>query len=121
MSVIRSGSNGTYLKASTEFKNGFFWDVKFEVLHHNSPSDRDLLAGGGRRIGLTTRTTQSWGLGKPVWGQLPEECLRASTQRGITVQRATGVPCFSRQEAALANTEALQEHPPVVKQYFCLL
>lgn len=74
MSVIRSGSNGTYPKASTEFKNGFFWDVKFEVLNHNPPSGRDLLAGGGRRIGLTTRTTQSWDLGKPVWGQLPEEC-----------------------------------------------
>lgn len=85
------------------------------MLNHNPPSGRDLLAGEGRRIGLTTRTTKSWDLGKPVWGQLPEA---ASTQRGITVQTATGVPCFSHQETAFANTEALQEHPPVLEQYF---
>lgn len=77
MSVIRRGSDGTYPKASVEFKNDFFWDIKFEVLNHNTPSGRDLLAGGGRRICLTTRTTKSWDLGTPVWGWLPEECPRA--------------------------------------------
>lgn len=115
--------------APTRSKRGiqewlFFWDVKFEVLNHNPPSGRDLLAGGGRRICLTTRTTKSWDLGTPVWGRLPEERPRARTasaQRGITVQTAPGVPAPPGQETAFTNTEARQEHPPVVKQYFCIL
>lgn len=120
MSVIRSGSDGTYPKQAQNSRMAFVWDVKFEMLNHNPPSGRDLLAEGGRRICLTTRTTKSWDLGKPVWGGLAKECP-ASAQRGITVQTVTGVPYFSAQETAFTNIAALQEHPPVVEQYFCIL
>lgn len=73
MSVI-SGSDGTYPKQAWNSRTAsFFWDVKFEVLNDNPPSGRDLLAGAGRRICLTTRTTKGWDLGKPVVSQVPEE------------------------------------------------